>query len=73
MYIYISIYIFLHIYTTVYIRIYIAYIYIYICNHDDNNEPSRLLPQWPYGNSWTWAHDVQLYNRTSCAQVHELP
>ena len=31
--------------------------------------PSRLSPQWLCGNSCTWAHD----NRTSCAQVHELP
>ena len=27
------------------------------CNHE-NNVPSRLLPQWLYGNSCTWAHDV---------------
>ena len=25
------------------------YIYIYICNHE-NNEPSRLSPQWLCGN-----------------------
>ena len=32
---------------------------IYICNHE-NNMPSRLSPQWLYGNSCTWAHDVRL-------------
>ena len=57
-------------------------IYIYICYHE-NNVPSRLSPQWLCGNSCTWAHDVRLHiagslvppmcNRTSCAQVHELP
>ena len=35
--------------------------------------PSRLSPQWLCGNSCTWAHDVRFDNRTSCAQVHELP
>ena len=41
-----------------YIYIYIhTYIYIYICNNQ-NNVPSRLSPQWLYGNSCTWAHDV---------------
>ena len=41
--------------------------------------PSRLSPQWPCGNSCTWAHDVRLtkdtwpYIRTLCPQVHELP
>ena len=40
-----------------------------MCNHE-NNVPSRLSPQWLCGNSCTWAHDD---NRTSCAQVHELP
>ena len=44
---------------------------MYICNHE-NNVPSRLSPQWLCGNSCTWAHDVR-FNRTSCAQVHELP
>ena len=34
--------------------------YIYICNHE-NNVPSRLSPQWLWGNSCTWAHDVRLY------------
>ena len=39
----------------------LIYIYnIYICNHE-NNVLSRLSPQWLCGN------------RTSCAQVHELP
>ena len=28
-------------------------------------------PQWLCGNSCTWAHEQA--NRTSCAQVHELP
>ena len=48
---------------------------MYIYNHE-NNVPSRLSPQWLCGNSCTWAHDVRLTvhdNRTSCAQVHELP
>ena len=31
-----------------------------MCNHE-NNVPSRLSPQWRYGNSCTWAHDVQLH------------
>ena len=61
---------------------------MYICNHENNVVPSRLSPQWLCGNSCTWAHDVRLHiagtnepksaqqamcNRTSCAQVHELP
>ena len=55
--------------------VYIYYIYIY-CH--ENNVPSQLSPQWLYGNSCTLAHDVWLnmmnmMNRTSCAQVHELP
>ena len=33
---------------------------IYICNHE-NNVPSRLSPLWLCGNSFTWAHDVQLH------------
>ena len=57
---------------------------MYIVKKPDN-VPSRLLPisQWPHGNSCTWAHDVHgnsinitvtpCHNRTSCAQVHELP
>ena len=35
-----------------------------------NNVPSQLSPQWLCGNSCTWVHG---HNRTSCAQVHELP
>ena len=38
---------------------------IYICNHE-NNVPSRLSPQWLYGNSCTWAYDVRfiyIYNK----------
>ena len=27
-----------------------------ICSHE-NNVLSRLSPQWPCGNSCTWAHD----------------
>ena len=36
------------------------YIYIYIrtCNYE-NNVPSQLSPQWLFGISCTWAHDVQ--------------
>ena len=46
----------------------------------------RLSPQWLYGSSCTWAHDVRFVhhdirimmyrlciNRTSCAQMDELP
>ena len=36
------------------------YIYIYICIHE-NNVASWLLPQWPCGNSCSWAHDVELH------------
>ena len=28
-----------------------------ICNNE-NNVPSRLSPQWLYGNSYTWVHEV---------------
>ena len=68
---------YIYIYTYIYLYIYIyIYIYIYKVKKTDN-VPSRLLPihQWPHGNSCTWAHDVRLwpYNRTLCAQVHELP
>ena len=40
-----------------YLRAHI-YIYIYAYNHE-NNVPSWLSPQWLYGNSCTWAHDLQ--------------
>ena len=33
---------------------------LYIYNHE-NNVPSELSPQWLYGNSYTWAHDVRLH------------
>ena len=33
---------------------------IYTCYHE-NNVPSQLSPQWLYGNSCTWAHDVPLH------------
>ena len=55
------------------------------CSHE-NNVPSRLSSQWPCYNSSTWADDVSNHtlcvhhvptsctcNRTSSAQVHELP
>ena len=54
------------------------------CNHE-NNVPSCLSPQWLCYNSNTWAHDVSnrtlcvyhvptcTHNRTSSAQVRELP
>ena len=41
---------------------------IYICNHE-NNVPSRLSPQWLYGNSCIWAHDVRLL---SCTYIYEI-
>ena len=41
------------------IYIYI-YIYIYVRYHE-NNVSSQLSPQWLYGNSYTWAHDVHIY------------
>ena len=47
------------VYSHVY-NIYNIYILIYTCNHE-NNVPSRSSPQWLYGNSCTWAHDVRLY------------
>ena len=31
---------------------------VYIYNLE-NNDPSRLSPQWICGNSCTWAHDVR--------------
>ena len=34
---------------------------------------SRLSTKWLFGNSCTWVHDEQCCNRTSCAQVHDLP
>ena len=40
-------------------HIYFIYIF-YIYNHK-NNVPSRLAPQWLYGNSCTWACDVRLH------------
>ena len=33
---------------------------MYVCNHE-NNVSSHLLPQYFYGNSCTWAHDVPLH------------
>ena len=39
---------------------------MYICNHEDNM-PSRLSPQWLYGNSCTWALDVR------DTTVHDVP
>ena len=42
-----------------YAHIYI-YIYIYIRIHE-NNVASQSLPQWPCGNSCSWAHDVELH------------
>ena len=68
--VYICICVCICIYIYIYIYIIYIYIYIYICNHE-NNVPSRLSPQWLCGNTCTWAHDVP--NRTSCAQVNELP
>ena len=46
-----------------------------------NNVLSRLSPQWLCGNSFTWAYDIRAScqvhhvpkNRTSFAQVNELP
>ena len=40
------------------------YIYIYIYTYSFNHEkvvPSRLLQEWLYGNSCTYAHDLRLY------------
>ena len=52
------IHIYIHTYIYIYIHIYIyIYIYMYIYNHV-NNVPFRLSPQWLFGNSCTWAHDV---------------
>ena len=52
MYIYVCICIYMYVY--VYICMYIC---TYICNHEIN-VPSRLSPQWLYGNPCTWAHKV---------------
>ena len=49
----------LYILYNIYIIYIYIYIYIYICNHE-NNVLSRLSPQWFYGDSCTWAHDVRL-------------
>ena len=57
----------IYIYMHIYVRIYNICIYAYTCNHE-NNAPLWLSPQWLCGNSCTSAHD-----RTSYAQVHELP
>ena len=46
---------------------------VYIYENMKTMCPFRVSPQWLCGNSCTWAHDVWLMNRTSCAQVHELP
>ena len=35
------------------------YVYIYECNHENN--VTRLSPKWLCGNSYIWAHDVQLH------------
>ena len=44
-----------------YIYIY-TYIYIYIYNFNQEKDvPSRLLPEWFYGNSCTYTHDPRLY------------
>ena len=32
----------------------------HIWNHE-NNVPLQLSPQWLCGNSYTWAHDLQLH------------
>ena len=32
----------------------------YMCNHE-NNASSLLSPQWLWGNSSAWAHDVRLH------------
>ena len=45
------------------------YIYIYIYTYINIYVPSRLSPQWPCGNSCTWAHDVGLYMRTTVRHV----
>ena len=55
----------IYIYKSIYIYIYIyKYKYIYIYTYNFNHEkdvPSRLLPEWLYGNSCTYAHDLRLY------------
>ena len=71
-YLYIYICIYLSIYRSISLSIYIyppIYLYIYMVISDSRHtECSNLTearwtlsPQWLYGNSCTWAHDVRLY------------
>ena len=66
----------------------LVYIYIYIIHvimntmcppgyHHNGFVATHALEHMMYSEPYTWAHDVRwtwyMMNRTSCAQVHELP